>query len=228
MDFLFNLENIPTDESKLSFITIVLATLIALIAGFFRLNKVSLGNKFAPGSFGTVARERNKRKPLPPGPAPWPIVGSLPEMWRNKPTFKWIHGLMRELNTNICCIRLGNVHVIPVTSPEIALEFLKVHDSVFASRPLTMGTEYLSGGFLSIAVVPWGQQWKKMRKVVASHVLHSVRLDSLLVKRREEAEELVSFVYNQCIRNNVDSVINVRLVARRYCGNVIRKIMFSR
>ncbi|KAH9669854.1 Phenylalanine N-monooxygenase [Citrus sinensis] len=149
-------------------------------------------------------------------------------MWRNKPTFKWIHGLMRELNTNICCIRLGNVHVIPVTSPEIALEFLKVHDSVFASRPLTMGTEYLSGGFLSIAVVPWGQQWKKMRKVVASHVLHSVRLDSLLVKRREEAEELVSFVYNQCIRNNVDSVINVRLVARRYCGNVIRKIMFSR
>lgn len=58
MDFLFNLENIPTDESKLSFITIVLATLIALIAGFFRLNKVLpiLGNKFAPGSFGTVAR----------------------------------------------------------------------------------------------------------------------------------------------------------------------------
>lgn len=56
MDFLFNLENIPTYESK-PFITTVLVTLIALIAGFFKVNKVLpiLGNKFAPGSFGIVA-----------------------------------------------------------------------------------------------------------------------------------------------------------------------------
>lgn len=58
MDFLFNLENIPTYESKLPFTTIIFVTLIALIAGFFKFNKVLpiLGNRFAPGSFGTVAR----------------------------------------------------------------------------------------------------------------------------------------------------------------------------
>jgi hypothetical protein len=49
---------------------------------------------------------------------------------------------MKELNVEIACLRLVGVHVIPVTSPEIALEFLKQCDSMFASRPLTMATEY--------------------------------------------------------------------------------------
>lgn len=53
---------------------------------------------------------------------------------------------MEEMNTEIACICLGNVHVIPVTSPEIAREFLGKHDAVFASRPRTMATEYLSRG----------------------------------------------------------------------------------
>ncbi|KAH9670386.1 Phenylalanine N-monooxygenase [Citrus sinensis] len=169
-----------------------------------------------------------KRLALPPGPSPWPIVGNLPDMWRKKPAFNWIHDLMKELNTDIACIRLGNVHVIPVTSPEIALEALKDNDSTFATRPLTMGTEYSSRGFLSIAVVPLGQQWKKMRKVVASHVLCSARLHSLLFKRREEADNLVRFVYNQCCKSGSGSVVNVRHAARQYCGNVMRNMMFNR
>ncbi|BFG38831.1 hypothetical protein CerSpe_251050 [Prunus speciosa] len=49
--------------------------------------------------------------PLPPGPSPWPIVGCLPEMWRNRPAHRWIHSLMKKLNIDIACIRLGNVHV---------------------------------------------------------------------------------------------------------------------
>ncbi|KAG5609450.1 hypothetical protein H5410_020731 [Solanum commersonii] len=36
---------------------------------------------------------------------------------------------MEEMNTEIACIRLGNVHVIPVTSPELACDFLKIQDS---------------------------------------------------------------------------------------------------
>ncbi|KAL0299929.1 UNVERIFIED_CONTAM: Tryptophan N-monooxygenase 2 [Sesamum angustifolium] len=50
----------------------------------------------------------------------YPIVGCLPEMMKNKPTFRWVHQLMQEMNTEIACIRLGTTHVIPVTSPELA------------------------------------------------------------------------------------------------------------
>ncbi|MBA0775845.1 hypothetical protein Gotri_010944 [Gossypium trilobum] len=136
---------------------------------------------------------------------------------------------MKELDTDIACIRLANTHVISVTSPEIAREFLKKHDAVFASSPVTMATEYSSRGFLTIAVVPWGDQWKKMRKVMASEIITAARLRSLLDKRTEEVDNLVRFIYNQCKSNSGSSaVINLRLAARQCTGNVIRKMLFNR
>ncbi|CAN6468087.1 unnamed protein product [Victoria cruziana] len=171
------------------------------------------------------------RVTLPPGPSPWPVVGNLPEMWRNRPAYRWILGMMKEMDTRIACIRLGDVHVIPVTCPEIGREFLKKNDAVFASRPITMGTEYSSRGFLSIAVAPWGEQWKKMRRVVASEVINPARLRWLQSKRIEEADNLVYYLYNQCNGGAAlpaPAVVDVRMAVRQYSGNVIRKMMFGK
>ncbi|CDP13907.1 unnamed protein product [Coffea canephora] len=93
---------------------------------------------------------------LPPGPSPWPIVGNIPELYKNKPPFYWIDGIMKKLNTDVACFRLGSVHVIVVNSPQVAREFLHNHDDKLASRPFTMATELSSRGFLSMAVSPWG------------------------------------------------------------------------
>ncbi|KAI3921684.1 hypothetical protein MKW92_049173 [Papaver armeniacum] len=167
--------------------------------------------------------------PLPPGPSPWPIVGSIPALLRNKPRYRWILSLMKEMNTEIVCIRLGNVHVIPVTSPELAREFLQKQDAVFASRPRTMATEHLSCGFLTTIVTPWGDQWKKMRRVVTSEMVSHARLEWLLGKRNEEANNLVFYLHNQCKRNSLSGgeVINLRLLTRQFSGNVIRKMIFN-
>ncbi|MED6150387.1 hypothetical protein PIB30_071786 [Stylosanthes scabra] len=67
---------------------------------------------------------KSKKPRLPPGPKPWPLVGNLPEMLANKPTFRWIQNIMNDLDTEIACIRLGNIHVVLVASPSIAREFL--------------------------------------------------------------------------------------------------------
>lgn len=107
--------------------------------------------------FGFLITKTPSKKPtttkaiakLPPGPKPWPIVGNLPEMLANRPTYKWIHNMMEELNTEIACIRLGNVHVIPVLCPTIAREFMRKQDATFASRPLTMSTDIISDGYLT-------------------------------------------------------------------------------
>ncbi|XXG42790.1 hypothetical protein AAC387_Pa01g2980 [Persea americana] len=167
--------------------------------------------------------------PLPPGPKPWPIVGNLTELVMNKPAFRWILRLMKEMNTEIACIKLGNVHVIPVTCPEIGCEFLKKQDAIFASRPLTMGSEYISRRFLSVATAPLGDQWKRMRRVVTSEVLNPTRLRWLVNRRVEEADNLVRYLYNQCrsSRDGDGAVVNVRVAARQYSGNVMRKMMFN-
>ncbi|KAL5974793.1 hypothetical protein ACLOJK_031464 [Asimina triloba] len=167
---------------------------------------------------------------LPPGPQPWPLFGCIPELLVKKPAFRWILALMKEMNTDIACVRFGSTHVIPVTCPEIAREFLKKQDSNFASRPLTMGTEYSSRGYLSVAVAPLGEQWKRMRRVVASEVLSAARLRWLHDKRVEEADNLMRYLFNQCIASSSSStgaVVDVRKAVRFYSGNVIRKLMFN-
>ncbi|XP_042495919.1 tryptophan N-monooxygenase CYP79A68-like [Macadamia integrifolia] len=175
-----------------------------------------------------IYKKSKPTAPLPPGPTPWPIIGSIPELFRKKPVFRWVLGLMKEMNTEIACFRFGDVHVIPVICPEIAKEFLKKQDATFASRPITMATEYSSRGFLSLAFVPWGDQWKKMRRVVTSEVINPRRIHWLLEKRTEEADNLVKYVYNQCTSTNTGSLVDVRVAARQYGGNVIRKLMFNK
>ncbi|XP_052207725.1 tyrosine N-monooxygenase-like [Diospyros lotus] len=175
---------------------------------------------------------KNKRKntlSLPPGPKPWPFVGSLPEMLINKPTFRWIHRLMEEVNSEIICISLGNVSVIPVTSPEIACEFLKKCDSVFSSRPICLSAKVTSQGYLSAVLAPMGDQWKKMRRVLASEVLCPARFRWLHKIRVEEADHLVRFVYNQSYKSSISSgLVDIRATAKHYCANAIRRMIFGK
>ncbi|CAK9163105.1 unnamed protein product [Ilex paraguariensis] len=198
----------------LSFSFSILLLVAILFFLFVKYKYKSIGNK--------------NKSPLPPGPKPWPIVGNLPEMLRNKPVFQWIHNLMDEMNTEIACIRLGNVHVITVTSPELGREFLKNQDAIFSSRPICMAAELASNGYLAAILVPFGEQWKKMRRILASEVLSPAKHRWLQGKRDEEADHLVRYVYNQCKTTMEGGVVNVRIATQHYCGNVIRKMIFGK
>ena len=171
--------------------------------------------------------EKSQKPKLPPGPKPWPIVGQLPEMLANKPVFRWIHKLMEDMNTEIACIRIGNVHVIPVTCPNIAREFLRKHDADFASRPTSMSTDIISFGYLTTVLVPFGQQWKKMKKMLVNDLLSPKKHQWLQDKRNEEADNLMFYVYNKCKKVKDCGLVNVRTAAQHYGGNVIRKLIFG-
>ncbi|PIA30156.1 hypothetical protein AQUCO_05700096v1 [Aquilegia coerulea] len=134
---------------------------------------------------------------------------------------------MEKMNTQIACIRLGRVHVITVTSPEVGQELLLRQDSIFCSRPVHMSTEISTYGYLTVALTPYGEQWKKMRRIVTSEVLSTQRLRWLQDKRMEEVDHLTRWVYNLC-NNDVGGLVKVRTVAQHYCGNVIRKLMINK
>nr|GMD84200.1 isoleucine N-monooxygenase 1-like [Ipomoea batatas] len=131
---------------------------------------------------------------------------------------------MDEMKTEIACIRLGGTYVIPVTSPELAREFLKKQGTVFSSRPVCMSADLISNGYQSSIFLPPGDKWTKMRKILQSHVLSPATLHWLHDKRAEEADYLVKYIYTRCCMRGV----NVRIVSRQYCGNVISKMaMFA-
>ncbi|XP_022875652.1 isoleucine N-monooxygenase 2-like [Olea europaea var. sylvestris] len=170
-----------------------------------------------------------KWRSLPPGPIGLPVIGCLIQMITNKPTFRWIHKVMDDMHTEIVCIPLGRVQIISVSSPELAREFLKKQDIIFASRPDCMSGRLSSNGYLTAVLSPVGDQWKKMRGVLALHVLSPAKHRWLQDKRLKEADNLVRYVYNQC-KNSPEggSLVNVRVAAQQYCGNVIRKLIFGK
>ncbi|KAK9053987.1 hypothetical protein SSX86_025062 [Deinandra increscens subsp. villosa] len=147
------------------------------------------------------------RPPLPPGPTSLPYIGSIISMLRNKPTFRWIHSMMDKMNTKILCIRLGNTHVIAVSDPKIALEFLKDTNGIFSSRPDTVSGHLTSNGYLNIALAPIGDHWKKMRKVLSTEILSVARHKWLLNKRIEEYDNILRYIYKKC-DNNRGGVMN--------------------
>jgi hypothetical protein len=103
---------------------------------------------------------------------------------------------MKEPGTDIACIKLGNVHVIPITCPAIAREVLRKQDACFASRPLTFASETFSGGYRNAVLSPYGDQWRKMRRVLASEIVCPSRHKWLHEKRADEANNLTRYVYN--------------------------------
>ncbi|XP_074569500.1 tyrosine N-monooxygenase-like [Curcuma longa] len=172
----------------------------------------------------SILRQRGKR--LPPGPTPWPLVGSLIPLLRHRPHFRWV--MDKANGKDITCIQLARTHVIVVNSPELACEFLKRHDANFASRPHTVLTEYTSRNFLTVAFSPLGPQWKKMRRVIASEVLSNARMRWLEAARAEEADHLTRYVRNLSLAGSgAGGVVDIQLATRYYSGNVIRRLIFG-
>jgi len=176
-------------------------------------------------------RKSTRTAPLPPGPTPWPLVGNMPEMLLNgKPAFRWIHLAMEKAGTDIACVKLGGVHVIPVACPKIARAVLKEQDANFASRPLTLASRTFSRGYTDAAMSPHGEQWRKMRRVFASEIVCPARRKWLHGQRAGEADNLTRYVYNLAVAGSGGGggAVDVRHVARHYCGNVVRRLVFGR
>lgn len=163
--------------------------------------------------------------PLPPGPKPLPYLRSLIGMIQNKPTFRGIQRMMEEMNTNILCICIGKVHVIVVSDPKIARELLKDKDRIFASRPDYMSAYLASSGYSDTVFAPMSNHWKTMRRILATKILSGATHKWLQNKRDQEANNLISYIYNKC--ETIDGVVNVRDIAIQYASNTLRNIVFG-
>ncbi|CAL5052704.1 unnamed protein product [Urochloa decumbens] len=159
---------------------------------------------------------------LPPSPWQLPIIGSLHHLHGALP-----HHALRKLARRhgpIMLLKFGEVPVIVASSREVAKETLKTHDAITATRPQTTTFKILSKRGQGIALAPYGDHWRQLRKICNMELLSQKHVQSFRTIREDEAARLV-----QSIASASASPMNLSKMLAGYVADAaLRAIMGDR
>ncbi|KAL3649922.1 hypothetical protein CASFOL_006325 [Castilleja foliolosa] len=132
---------------------------------------------------------------LPPGPRKLPFIGNLHlfAASRNTPFQQTLRDLSKKYGP-LMHLRLGEIDAIIVSSPETAKLVMKTHDITFASRPSLILSDNVYGNNKSIALAPYGEYWRQMRKIFTLELLTAKRVRSFKSIREEEVLDLCKWI----------------------------------
>ncbi|KAM7257070.1 hypothetical protein ACFE04_012811 [Oxalis oulophora] len=151
---------------------------------------------------GALWRRQKHQKggKLPPGPKPFPIIGSLHMIgalpYRSLAKLAQKYGPIMSLN-------LGNVPTIVISSPQGAELVLKTHDAVFAGRPKSQASELLHYGSKGFGLSSNGSYWRNVRKFCTLQLLSAAKIEMFSPMRKKEIGLLVEEVKEAARRHEV-------------------------
>uniref|UniRef100_A0A7N0V2S2 Flavonoid 3'-monooxygenase n=1 Tax=Kalanchoe fedtschenkoi TaxID=63787 RepID=A0A7N0V2S2_KALFE len=156
----------------------------------------------------------------PPGPRPWPVIGNLnligPIPHQSLYELSQAYGPLMQL-------KFGSSSVVVTNSPDMAKEFLKTHDSKFASRPQLAAGKYTVYNFSDMTWAAYGPHWRQGRKVFLTHLFSSKRLDSYEYIRVEERTDLLKQLYD--LRGNE---VRIRCRLSRLNLNIMSRVVLGK
>lgn len=107
-----------------------------------------------------------KRRRLPPGPAPWPLVGNLLELARADHWPAVFARWARPVHGNLFTFWLGEHPILNITCRRLAQQLFVKQSDAFLERALFPHVDGPSrGGHLGLAFLP-GRQWRACRDFV--------------------------------------------------------------
>ncbi|XP_065856385.1 cytochrome P450 93A3-like [Euphorbia lathyris] len=158
---------------------------------------------------------------LPPSPLALPIIGHL-HLIAPIP-----HQAFHKLSLRygpLIHLFLGSVPCVVASSPEMAKEFLKTHETSFLDRPNSAALDYLTYGSNDFSFAPYGPYWKFMKKLCMTEILGGRILDQLLPVRHEEMRRFL-----QLMLKKADGAERVDVGGQliRVTNNVISRMTMS-
>ncbi|XP_038882124.1 cytochrome P450 71AU50-like [Benincasa hispida] len=135
-------------------------------------------------------KNQMKAKKFAPGPKGFPIFGSLHLL--GKLPHRNLHKLSQKYGP-IMSMKLGLVPTIIVSSPQAAELFLKTHDLIFASRPSTQASKYITYQQKNLVFSPYGPYWRNMRKMCTLELFSNHKINSFMPLRKHELGLLIEY-----------------------------------
>ncbi|KAJ6310749.1 hypothetical protein OIU76_015462 [Salix suchowensis] len=123
-----------------------------------------------------------KGLPYPPGPKGYPIIGNLGMV--DHLTHRGLASLSKRYG-GLCHLQMGWLHVVAVSTPEIAREVLQTQDAVFANRPANVAIVYLTYDRADMAFANYGPFWRQTRKICVMKLFSRRRAESWASVRDE-------------------------------------------
>ncbi|EMS53129.1 Cytochrome P450 71C1 [Triticum urartu] len=141
-------------------------------------------------AFATTTASAKCKQQLPPTPpGKLPIIGHLP-LIGSHPHVSFRDLAAKHGRDGLMLVHVGAVPTIVVSTPQAAEAVLRTHDHVFASRPRNPVADIIRYNSTDIAFAPYGDYWRRARKVVNTHLL-SVKM---VYSKRHDREEEVRLV----------------------------------
>ncbi|KAM7273725.1 hypothetical protein ACFE04_028389 [Oxalis oulophora] len=156
--------------------------------------------------------------PYPPGPRGYPIIGNLTML--HQLTHR---GLARLANIygGLLHLRMGQIHVIAVSSPKVAREVLQTQDGVFSNRPANSAIKYLTYDRADMAFAHYGPFWRQMRKICVMKLFSRKRAESW-TSVQEEVESTI-----QTLMGMTGSAVNISEVVSNLSKNITYRAAFG-
>uniref|UniRef100_A0A5B7AES3 Uncharacterized protein n=1 Tax=Davidia involucrata TaxID=16924 RepID=A0A5B7AES3_DAVIN len=129
-------------------------------------------------------------KNLPPSPPGLPIIGHLHLL--KEPLYQSFQALSEKYGP-IFILRFGTRKVLVITSPSAVEEcFTSTNDIVFANRPLTLAGKHLHYNTTTVAVAPYGDLWRNLRRITTLQVFSTTCLAMTSGIRQKEVKLFVN------------------------------------
>ncbi|KAK4276056.1 hypothetical protein QN277_019047 [Acacia crassicarpa] len=121
-------------------------------------------------------------------------------------------------------LQLGHVSHVIVSSPEVAKQVMKTHDTIFANRPKIIASETLAYDSADIVFSPYGNYWRQLRRICTLELFSSRRVQTFRKIREEEVSALV-----KDIRQYVEfgSVVNLTQKLYPLTNSIVARAAFG-
>ncbi|KAJ0819592.1 putative cytochrome P450 [Helianthus annuus] len=166
---------------------------------------------------------KKKSKLNPPGPPGLPFIGNLHQL-----DLSSLHTSLWNLTKPygpIVSLRFGFNSAVVISSASLAEEILKTQDLIFCSRPSFIGQRKLTYDGQDIAISPYNEHWREMRKIFTFHLFSPKRVQSFRHIREYEVSTAMKTIHDLALSSET---INLSKMMKNLTTTIMMKVCFGK